>query len=236
MISFHEYARMIVLAGLWAGWVALGSGCATTRQSAADLDAALAWFVPESNRTWPGAAEETMAFERPPAVAVAWVPQENDATRPRATKSAREGWIAAIQEKLARSNRVASAVGTPPDLFDDGVTIEGLQALARDRKVDVVVLFGFEVTRRRYHAFEPVSSGLGGQASVDNVLEVVTIGRAVGVTATGRPIFADMQNGFASADPRARSLEELEAISERVAADSLAEAIVVRLDRLGASR
>lgn len=209
------------------------SACATTRQSAADLNAALAWFVPpELGQAWPGAAEDPARLERQIAVAVAWVPKETDAARPRATKSAREGWIGAIQEKVARSDRVASAVAAPPDVFDDGVTLEGLQALARDQQVDVVVLFGFEVTRRRYHAFEPVSSGFGGQASVDNVLEVVTVGRAVGVTATGRPIFADMQNGFASADPRARSVEELEAISERVAVDSLAEAILVRLERL----
>jgi hypothetical protein len=210
-------------------------GCATTRQSVADLNTGLAWFVPpEQAEGWPFATESEPRLERAPTVVVAWSPAPRRDGEPTAlaTRAVRERWIAAIKEKLDRSGRVTRVEGSPPDTFDGGVTVTGLQTLAADRGADVIVLFGLETDKRQYHAFEPLAGATGRPADVANVVEVVALARTVGVTPSGVPLFADTQKGFASAESHARTAEELEAISNRVAVDALADAIVLRLTQI----
>lgn len=209
-----------------------GAGCSAPRQSAGELNAGLLSVVPSNTiQDWPLAAGEPVRLERSPQVVVAWShrPTGDGDARPRPTKTAREGWIAAITHKLQRSGRVASASGTAPDLFDDGVTVEGVRRLAEDRRADVVVVFAFDVKTRRYHAFEPLSDRPGAPADVESHVEIVTLAHAVGFTAAGVPIFTDTERGFASGLPERRSFEELAATSHRVAVDALADGVVARL-------
>ena len=206
-------------------------GCATTRQSAEELNAGLAWFVPPAQAGgWPSATDTRTRLERTPLVVIAWSPAsspEGEASFP-ATRAMRESWIAAIKENLARSGRVSRVEGSSPDAFDGGVTVAAIQTLAAERHADLVLLFGLETTKRRYHAFEPLA-GAGGPADVVSVVEVVALARTVGLTPSGVPLFADTQKGFASGDIRTRTVEELEATSKRVAVDALADAIIHRL-------
>lgn len=216
-------------------------GCATTRQSVADVNAGLAWFLsPEHAEGWPVATKTGARLERAPTVVIAWHPAPSREAEPSApaTRAVREGWIAAIKEKLDRSGQVTRVEGSAPDAFAGGVTITGLQQLAADRGADLVVLFGLETATRQYHAFEPqhhleVGAGAArGPVDVANVVEVVALARTVGVTPSGVPLFADSQKGFASGDTHTRTVEELEEISRRVAVDALAGAIVQRLRQI----
>ncbi len=209
-------------------------GCATTGQSAVDLNAALGWFVPPDQASrWPNAAEGE-PLRRPPAVIVAWgpypPPSKNAEATPLPPKVDRERWVAAIQGKLARSGVVASAVGTPPNTFDDGVMLEGLQAMIVDRPTDLVVLFSLEVAERRYH----VSSPAGASVFVASVIEVSTTARAVGVTPAGRPVFAETRTGFDEGTTHNSS--QVKEAAERAAVDALADAVVRRLDLMAKGR
>lgn len=205
--------------------------CSSSRQSVTDLNDGLAWFVPPDRAEgWPVATQAGARLERSPTVVIAW---SSTATRDAAvtvdaTRMAREHWIAAIKEKLERSG--ARALPSPPDTFEEGVTLAGLRQLATDRGADVIVLFGLETAKRQYHAFEPMAGARGGTADVANVVEVVTLAKAVGVSSTGVPLFADTQKGFASAESHVRTVEELEETSHRVAVDAVAEAVVRRLN------
>jgi hypothetical protein len=154
-----------------------------------------------------------------------------------ATKANREGWIAAIRQKIEHSGVATGVMGASPDHFDDGVTPAGVQRLAENSAADVVVLFTFEVLKRRYHAFETVarnsvaekSYSIGGQTALENQMEVMTLAHGVGLTASAVPVLSATQEGFASGTPERRSVEELEAISKRTAVDGLADAMVQRL-------
>lgn len=203
-------------------------GCATTRQSAAELNAGLAWVVPaERSQGWPLATEDAVRLERVPAVVIAWVPSpagQGEAPY-RATRAARESWIAAIEDKLDRSGLVTRAEGSPPDTFDDGVTVTALQTLGTDRQADVIVLFGLDAAERRYHVSWPTRP-----VYVVDVIEVQTTARAVGVTPAGRPVFTETQTGFDEGPTRFE--DEVEQASGRAALNALADAIVRRLSQI----
>ncbi len=203
-------------------------GCATTGQSTGELNAALAWFVPSDQVSrWPDATDGE-PLRRAPAVIVAWGPRPPPSldAEPVALplKAARERWIAAIQDKLARSGAVASAVGTPPDTFADGVFLDDLRALVADQPADLVVLFSLDVAQRRYHVSWPANATV----YVASIIEVRTTARAVGVTPAGRPVFAETRTGFDEGTTQNYSL--VEEAAERAAVDALADAIVRRLD------
>jgi hypothetical protein len=164
-------------------------------------------------------------------VIVAWVRTEpHEGTEvAHATKANREGWIAAMRQKIELSGLATSVMGAAPDQFDDGVTPVGVQRLAENHAADVVVLFTFDVRKRRYHAFETVSGASGGQTHLENQMEVMTLAHGVGLTASAVPLLSATQEGFASGTPERRSVDELEAISKRTAVNLLADAVVERL-------
>lgn len=159
-----------------------------------------------------------------PSVVVAWapVPARSDDRPIRPPKATRELWIEAIRAKFERSGAAASAAA--PDTFDDGLTAEGLQALARGRNAQLVVVFGVELTRRRYNTGNPQAV-----APVDNTVEVLARAQAVGLTPEGRPLFSDSKNGFDSEINGRRSVDEIEDVSIRVALDGVATAAAWRL-------
>lgn len=206
--------------------VLCSAGCAAQRQSAGELNAVLAWFVtPDHAEGWPPATTDRQRLAREPIVVIAWSPAPSPDA---ATRAVREGWIAAIKEKLDRSGLAARTEGSAPDTFEGGVTAPRLQSLAEERRADVVVLFGIETATRRYQTAAP-TPGI-----VSSVVEVVAQARAVGVTPSGVPLFADTQKGFAASDVQKRTVEELETTSKRVAVDALADAIVRRLKHVSA--
>jgi hypothetical protein len=203
------------------------AGCSASRQSATELNTGLAWFVsPERVQDWPLATEAPSRMERPPAVVIAWSPVLSQGA---ATRAVRAAWIVTIKDKLERSGRVARADASAPDTFEGGVTAARLQALAVERGADVVILFGIETATRRYHAFDPRP---GMVSDVASVVEVVALAKAVGVSPAGVPLFADTQKGFATADIQKRTVEELEATSQRVAVDLLSDAIIRRVRQI----
>lgn len=199
-----------------------GAGCSMTKQSANDVNAGLLLVVPpRAMAEWPLAKQGTTRLAANPRVLVAWAQSEpyDGAEAVHATKATREGWITALRNKIERAGTVATVVGAAPDRFDDGVTLAGVQQLAADYGADVVVLFTFDVRKRRYHASE--------WGNVWSELEVVTLAHAVGITASGVPILSKTQKGFASGSP-IRGADELEALSTRSALDALADSVVQR--------
>lgn len=218
-------------------------GCTAARQSTADVNAGLGWFVsPEHTAGWPRATDDRARLERLPLVVIAWGPvvsPETETSSPM-TRAAKESWITAIAENLVRSGRVTRAEGSPPDTFEDGVTVAAVQALAAERQADLVVVFGLETTKRRYHAFgsptEAAGSANPSRTAVTSVVEVVALGRMVGVFPSGVPLFSDTQKGFATGDIRMRTVEELEATSRRVAVDALGDAMIHRLSQVAPER
>ncbi len=206
------------------------AGCATARQSTAELSAGLAWFPPaEGSPPWPPAIEGDVRLERAPIVVVAWAPvpaPEGQTPLGVSTRRDREAWIAAIESKLDRSGWVARAEPSPPDTFEGGVTVADLRTLGADRQADVIVLFGMTVAERRYHVSWPTLP-----VYVVDVIEVRTIGRAVGVTPAGRPLFTETQTGF---DERPTQFEaEVREASRRAAVSALADAVVRRFQEIG---
>jgi hypothetical protein len=227
---------------LWVlALVLWGAGCSLTKQSANDLNAGLVLVVPpQAAQEWPRATQGTTRLAGAPRVIVAWVRSEpHEGTEvAHATKANREGWIAAMRQKIEQSGLATSVMGAAPDQFDDGVTLIGVQRLAENHAADVVVLFTFDVRKRRYHAFETVaitsgaqksSVSIGGQTNLENQMEVMTLAHGVGLTASAVPLLSATQEGFASGTPDRRTVEELEAISKRAAVDLLADAVVERL-------
>jgi hypothetical protein len=205
-----------------------GAGCSITKQSVGDLNAGLLLVVPpQASADWPLATQGTTRLAVAPRVIVAWARSEphDGAEAAHVTKASREGWIAAMREKIERSGMVASVAGAAPDHFDDGLTLAGVQKMAADHGADMVVVFTFDVRKRRYHAFGTVTD----RSDVESQVEVMTLAHAVGVAASGAPVFTETQKGFASGTPQRRSVEELEAISKRTAVDALSDAVVERL-------
>ncbi len=218
--------------GLWLVVLAC-VGCATTRQSAGELNAGLVWFVPPVQAGgWPSATDTRTRLERAPLVVIAWSPAsspEGEASSP-ATRAVRERWIAAIKEKIDRSGHVAGVEGSPPGTFDGGVSLTGVQKLAADQHADMIVLFSLDFSERRYHVSWP-----GGFAVyVVDVIEVLATARAVGLAPTGRPVFAETQTGF---DENTTEFEsEVEETAGRVAVNALADAIVRRIHEVSSGR
>ncbi|HET8760382.1 MAG TPA: hypothetical protein VFN94_04900 [Nitrospiria bacterium] len=212
---------------LWLALILVAAGCATTRQSAVELNAGLLLVVPSSTaQGWPRASDVAVRLERTPKVAVGWSrPVRSGDVEVRPTKAAREAWIAAVTRKLAESGRVAGAVAIAPDRFDEDLTLAAVQHVAAEQGADVVLLFSFEVTKRRYHAF----GAMADHADVESQVEVVTLAHAAGFTPSGVPVVTETQKGFASGTPERRSFEELQATSQRVAVNALSDAIVARL-------
>jgi hypothetical protein len=212
--------------------ILLGAGCSVTKQSAGDLNAGLQLVAPpRAVAEWPLAKQGTTRLAAAPRVVVAWTRFDpHDGEEPaHATKATREGWIAAMRQKIEHSGMVASVAGAAPDHFADGLTLAGVQRLAADHGADVVVVFTFDVRKRRYHAFETMTGSSGGPMAVENQVEVMTLAHGVGLIASGVPVLSETQNGFASGTPARRSVEELETISKRTAVDALADAVVERL-------
>lgn len=227
MKRLHK-ASIHVLVVLWC------VGCAATGQSAGDLKTALAWFVAPNQRAhWPDVFPGE-SFRSAPAVVIAWGPRIAPAgeaeAAPLPPKAVRERWIAAIQDKLARSGEVSRAVGTPPDMFDDGVALDGLRTLAGEPPADLIVMFSLDASQRRYHVSFPGNSTV----YVASVIEARTTARAVGVTPAGRAVFAETRTGFDEGTTHNHS--QVEEAAERAAVDALADAIVRRLDRMGKGR
>lgn len=212
---------------LWLALMVVAAGCATTRQSAVELNAGLLLVVPSSTaHEWPRASDVAVRLERAPKIAVAWSrPVRSGDVEVRPTKAAREAWIAAITRKFVESGRVAGAVAIAPDRFDEDMTPAAVRRVAAEQGADVVLLFSFEVTKRRYHAFGAMTD----HADVESQLEVVTLAHAAGFAPSGVPVLTETQKGFASGTPERRSFEEIQATSQRVAVDALADAIVARL-------
>lgn len=226
MIARAASVTWVLLLMLW------GAGCSITKQSAGDLNAGLLLVAPsQAAAEWPLAKQGTTRLAAAPRVVVAWTQSEphDGAEATHATKASREGWIAAMRQKIERSGTVASVVGTAPDHFDDGLTLAGVQRLAEDHGADIVVVFTFDVRKRRYHAFETATGTSGGPMAVENQVEVMTLAHGVGLTASGVPVLIETQKGFASGTPARRSVEEIESISKRTAVDALADAVVERL-------
>jgi hypothetical protein len=173
------------------------------------------------------ATENGIRLEQAPVVVIAWVPSPvREAEAPHvATRSDREAWITAITAKLGRSGRVARAEGVPPATFEEGVALTGLQTLATDRRADLIVLFGLDVAQRRYHVLVPTEP-----TSVADVIEVRTTARAIGMTPTGRPVFAETQVGFNEGNTL--QYAQVEDDSERAAVDAMAAAIIRRIDQM----
>ncbi|MEO5657212.1 MAG: hypothetical protein ABIO65_03480 [Nitrospiria bacterium] len=199
--------------------------CTGPRQTAKELDAALFWFLsPGQAAGWQPAAESVPRLGVKPVVVVAWVPvpagSENSTIRP--PKATRDLWIETVRAKLER--RGAAAFASAPDTFDDGLTADGVQALARGRNAQLVVIFGVKLTHRRYNTANPQAI-----APVDNTVEVLARAQAVGLTPEGRPVFSDAKIGFDSEANGRRSVDEIEDVSIRVALEGVATAAAWRL-------
>ncbi|MFZ5862218.1 MAG: hypothetical protein ACOYXR_05185 [Nitrospirota bacterium] len=213
---------MIVLGVLFAC-----AGCATPRQSADEVNSGLLWFVPLDDAAgWALADPGAMRLERSPTVVLAWGPSASDGPRvPTLIRSDREQWIAAIKSKLEGSGWVTRVEGSAPETFEGGVTVNGLRTLASARDADLIVLFGRDVSERRYHVSWPTRP-----VYVVDVIEIRTTARAVGVTSAGRPVFAEAQTGFE--EGRTLFESEVREASSRSAVNALADAIVRRLKQI----
>jgi hypothetical protein len=200
------------------------------------VHAGLAWFTPsEAAQQWPRAPEQAVRLGGPPLVVVAWVPAPAAGDEPPRviTKAARAAWVGAIRGKLERSGLTRGVVASPPETLEDGVTLERVRALADAQKADLVVLFGLDFKGRRYHTSAPsATESSRPRNQVDTIVEVLSVSRTVGLDASGRPLFADKQQGFDSEATLVRSVDELEKTASRVAVDAIADAMIRRLSLL----
>ncbi|MBI3607401.1 MAG: hypothetical protein HY207_05485 [Nitrospirae bacterium] len=214
-------------------------GCAAHRQTVADLEAALVSFMPpEQGAEWLGSLRTGTPAARPAApptaIVVVWVPaRPAEGVEPRrVSKAVRERWMAAIREKLEREGLAARVDVMPPDVFDDGVSLSGVRTVATRHEAELVVLFTVEITRRRYDAFAHGTTATGGASSVKNIVEVVSMARAIGVTPAGQPLFSGSKRGFDSEAGHMRSVDEVEEVSNRVAIEELGDMIVLHIDQV----
>jgi hypothetical protein len=244
--------------GIWLLRIVLGLccvGCFAPRQTTSELNEALAWFVPpEQSSMWlqsvRGApVEPTRPIQPPASVVVAWVPSRSSADEEptRISTASREAWTALIRGKLERSGLGLTVAVTPPDAFEHGVSLEGVQTVAQQHTARVVVLFGVDVSRRRYNVFEPATPQTGvarvtppqppltGVKGVTNIIEVVSTARVIGVTPAGKPLFSASKRGYDVGADQYVSVFDLEEVSSRAAVDELANSIVRHLEQLTAT-
>jgi hypothetical protein len=217
-------------------------GCFAPRQSTRELNEALAWFVPPEQRSmWLQSVrgvpvEPTRPIQPPASVVVAWVPSRSSADEEptRISTASREAWTALIRGKLERSIQGLTVAATSPDAFEHGVSLEGVQTVAQQQTARVVILFGVDVSRRRYNVFSPATPQTG-VAGVRNIIEVVSTARVIGVTPAGKPLFSASKRGYDVGTDQSRSVFELEEVSSRAAVDEMANSIVRHLEELTAT-
>jgi hypothetical protein len=84
--------------------------------------------------------------------------------------------------------------------------------------------------------FVPGTGATGEDSRVRNVMEVVSTARVLGVTAAGEPVLSGRKMGYDTASDHARSMDEVEEVSNRVAIEEIADLIGVRLQQLESGR
>jgi hypothetical protein len=220
--------------------VLLCAGCVPHRQTAADLQEALAWFPPAGEgEAWPRASSPPPALPAGPvAIVIAWVPAEaprGEAPK-RVSKTARERWLASLRGGIARSARASRVEAAPPELFEEGFTLKGVRAVAEEHGAQLVVLFAIEVDRKRHNAFDPGTGATGEGSRVRNVMEVVSTARVLGVTAAGEPMLSGWKMGYDTASDHVRSMDEVEEVATRVAIKEIADLVDSRLKQFESGR
>ena len=229
--------------GRWSlgvAFVLLCAGCVSHRQTAAELQEALAWFPPTgAGEAWPPASSPPPGLPPGPVVIViAWVPSgapQGEAPK-RVSKSTRERWLASLRGGVARSARASRVETAPPEVFEEGVTLKGVQAVAEEHGAQLVVLFAIEVDRKRHNAYDPGTGATGEGSRVRNVMEVVSTARVLGVTPAGAPVLSGWKIGYDTASDHTRGMDEVEEVSTRVAIEEVADLIGVRLPQLESRR
>ena len=230
--------------GRWSLGLALVlccAGCVPHRQTAADLQDALAWFPPAgAGEAWPPASSPPPALPAGSvAIVIAWVPTPGAPAGDgptRVSKTARERWLASLRGGIARSARASRVEAAPPERFDDGLTLKGVRAVAEEHGAQLVVLFAIEVDRTRHNAFAPGTGATGEGSRVRNVMEVVSTARVLGVTPAGEPVLSGRKMGYDTASDHERGMEEVEEVSTRVAIEEIADLVDVRLKQLESGR
>lgn len=230
--------------GRWSlgvAFVLLCAGCVPHRQTAADLQEALAWFPPAGEgEAWPPASSPPPALPAGPvAIVIAWVPTPGAPVGDgptRVSKTTRERWLASLRGGIARIARASRVEAAPPELFEEGFTLKGVRAVAEEHGAQLVVLFAIEVDRKRHNAFDPGTGATGEGSRVRNVMEVVSTARVLGVTAAGEPVLSGWKMGYDTASDHVRSMEEVEEVSNRVAIEEIADLVDIRLKQLESGR
>ena len=226
---------------LGVAFVLLCAGCVPHRQTAADLQEALAWFPPAGEgEAWPPASSQRPALPAGPvAIVIAWVPALGAPAGDGPThvsKTMRERWLASLRGGIARSARASRVEAALPEFFEEGFTLKGVRAVAEEHGAQLVVLFAIEVNRTRYNAFDPGTGATGEGSRVRNVMEVVSTARVLGVTPAGEPVLSGRMTGYDTASDHVRSMEEVEEVSTRVAIEEIADLVDIRLKQLGSGR
>jgi len=230
--------------GRWSlgvAFVLLCAGCVPHRQTAADLQEALAWFPPAgAGEAWPRASSPPPALPAGPvAVVIAWVPTPGAPVGDgptRVSKTTRERWLASLRGGIARSARTSRVEAAAPERFDEGLTLKDVQTVAEEHGAQLVVLFAIEVDRKRHNEFDPGTGPTGEGSRVRNVMEVVSTARVLGVTAAGEPVLSGWKMGYDTASDHVRSMEEVEEVSNRVAIEEIANLVDIRLKQLESGR
>jgi hypothetical protein len=218
-------------------FVLLCAGCVPHRQTAAELQEALAWFPPAGEgEAWPRASSPPPALPAGPvAVVIAWVPTPGAPVGDGPThvsKTTRERWLASLRGGIARSARASRVEAAPPERFDEGLTLKGVRAVAEEHGAQLVVLFAIDVDRKRHNAFDPGTGATGEGSRVRNVMEVVSTARVLGVTPAGEPVLSGRKMGYDTASDHARSMDEVEEVAIRVAIEEIADLVEIRLNQL----
>ncbi len=229
--------------GRWSlgvAFVLLCAGCVPHRQTAAELQEALAWFPPAGEgEAWPLASSPPPAPPTGPlAIVVAWVPSgaPPGEAPTRVSRTTRERWLASLRGGITRSARASRVEAAPPEIFEEGFTLKGMRAVAEEHGAQLVVLFAIEVDRKRHNAFDPDTGATGEGSRVRNVMEVVSMARVLGVTPAGEPVLSGWKMGYDTASDHTRGMDEVEEVSTRVAIEEIADLIGVRLQQLESRR
>jgi hypothetical protein len=222
-------------------FVLLCAGCVPHRQTAADLQEALAWFPPAGEgEAWPRASSPPPALPAGPvAVVIAWVPTPGVPVGDGPThvsKTTRERWLASLRGGIARSARASRVEAAPPERFDEGLTLKGVRAVAEEHGAQLVVLLAIEVDRKRHNVLDPGTGAPGEGSRVRNVMEVVSMARVLGVTAAGEPVLSGRKMGYDTASDHARSMDEVEEVATRVAIKEIADLVDSRLKQFESGR
>jgi len=218
-------------------FVLLCAGCVPHRQTAAELQEALAWFPPAGEgEAWPRASSPPPALPAGPvAVVIAWVPTPGAPVGDGPThvsKTTRERWLGVVRGGIARSARASRVEAAPPERFDEGLTLKGVRAVAEEHGAQLVVLFAIDVDRKRHNAFDLGTGATGEGSRVRNVMEVVSTARVLGVTPAGEPVLSGRKMGYDTASDHARSMDEVEEVAIRVAIEEIADLVEIRLNQL----